>query len=886
MTSPFSDVPAFRGYPSPSPATTTRGTPFHPSTRFSFPAPSDSPEKPVDLESLATKLGLSRPDTSQSPSRAPGETTTQPASGDALVDALMNGQTTSDSDPDFIINICNQDDLKTTDLDLVMQYKSKGIPRSTSALLDVLEDNKTFKKYRIKFETQLKTLCGPPLTNAVNKFIGDMVSLLQPSARTALRLLILIMAQYRAEEFKTSPGHNLSSRVVRFWKLFVWSHEDDLVGVLDTLASRRDPPLTIPLSTPYRNAPGYLRLNSDFYAAPESIALVTKVMLMYAIKPTIQKLDPAHLRDRLLILKRSGHPKIMKDNDAETWIMESKNELVTLTEVATITGDQDLIPTSHELSANYRSAASAPIFKIMKEWAAVERIEIARLDLNTLETWMLSAQNTIELNAENDRTRQKTLKDSPTPSDSPEKPADTDKAEKKKRPPRKSPAATPAQPGDPASPAPPQDGTATPSNERTPMTHPTTGKPLDPNDPEDLTILRSKLPCRDHMRGGCRRSDDECRYSHDPDIIASGKAKAAMQITRQQKQETTPPPYEPPAAPPIPAAAPTPASAPAPPPSSTHHINQYSALAEDSSDSDDDFPLERISKPTNLDTRTAHMVLNALASDDDSNPDPLELSVGQIEFNARMAAREGRSEALNLLDSGAQVMPAGSTRRARGCPPSDWRQPPWQPENMHAYRMEGVGPETQQALIDDDLNFDDSVDLSSMEDEEVQLSTLIADPSNRTITHFFMSVDNNPLGSPNDSPINYADDDSDDSDDPDDSGKISDDDLGSIGYPSSNSDCMSLCYCSHGLFDGRCPACEQCSVCCITCPDCHTCISACMCTLNTTPAPPCPKGNHCSLVQCTRCMKCTACCKCSFNTFPIDEHQFVHTFPVDEHHFR
>jgi hypothetical protein len=268
--------------------------------------------------------------------------------------------------------------------------------------------------------------------------------------------------------------------------------------------------------------------------------------------------------------------------------------------------------------------------------------------------------------------------------------------------------------------------------------------------------------------------------------------------------------------------------------------------------------------------------------------DPLELSVGQIEFNARMAAREGRAEAIDLLESGSQILPIGSSRGARNCTPSRWTQPPWQPENMHAYRMEGVGPETRQALVDDDLNLEDSVDLSSMEDEESQLSVLIADPSVRTITHFFMPADPRsparPLGSP-ESPIEFADDDSDDSDD--DSWRS---DTASISYPSSNSDLMSLCYCSHGLFDGRCPACQQCSACCITCPDCRSCVSTCLCGQDShpTPAPalPCPNGDLCSLVQCTRCMKCTSCCGCTFNTFPIDNHQFVRVFTTNEHHFR
>lgn len=895
MNSPFADVPAFTEMP-PAPPTGSNLTGAPLSSPNSFPNipvhPLDDGHRirgtPVSLEDLSDRLGLRPPgQPTNSPSRSVLEQLdTDANSGDALLCALMNGLTTSSSDADFIINICNQDDLLTTDQVLVSQYKAKGIPRSTSALLDVLEDNKTFKKIRIAFETQLKTICGPPLTNAVNKFIGDIVSLLHPSARTTLRMVVLIMAQFRGIDNRASPAHNLSSRIVHFWKIFVWTHEDDLVSVLDTLSTRRDPPVTIPNNVPYQQAPGYLRLNSEFYATPTSVALVTKVMLLYTIKPTVQNLDPAHLRDRLLIQKRSGHPKIMTNNDAETWIMDSKDELNNLIEVATITGDRELIPTIHELSTNYRSAASAPIFKIMKEWAALKRIELARLDLNSIEAWMLAAQSILELNTENDRARAKVGKDlnitAPAPA-----PADGTQQRDGKGKGKNKPKTTPAAPDDTVTtavtPAPAAAQPANSSAAGNKKLHPVTNEPLDPKNPEDLRIIRQDLPCRAEMNNdaGCNRTAEVCRYSHDPAIIAAYKAnKKTVHVTAGE--HTTPAVAAIPAAAstPAPVYAPAPPPPPPPPPSTTSHINsnQYNCLYADSDDSDDsDFALERISKPTSFDTRTIHMITRSPADPEDdsfmqmmhcdesiidsptTSEDKLDVSVGQFEFDARRAAREGRPEAQRLIESGAVILPNGAIRNNRTTTTSAWQEPPWQPENIQAYRLADVGNEVDAALNDSDLAHDNSVDLSTMEDEELQLQMAIDDPTNRTITQFFQPAQ--PLASP----IGFeSTDESDETDRSLMSLNDSHDDIplsqwhlqrvhstltnvsnttavephnehiGHISeymeYPTSTNDDMSyLCYCKHGSFPGQCQVCKQCTICCTVCIECEVCATGCQC---------------------------------------------------------
>ena len=106
-----------------------------------------------------------------------------------------------------------------------------------------------------------------------------------------------------------------------------------------------------------------------------------------------------------------------------------------------------------------------------------------------------------------------------------------------------------------------------------------------------------------------------------------------MKINTQQKDETDqkpepdPPSYqEPPTAPPT--------------PSTSHHINQFSALFIDSDDSDDDdFLLERISKSNTI---NSHMIRRSSSLNDDDTDTHTDISIGQIKFNARMAAREGR----------------------------------------------------------------------------------------------------------------------------------------------------------------------------------------------------------------------------------------------------
>lgn len=671
----------------------------------------ENDETAKDLNALFRKLGVqpsSNPNSPPDPSTPNGDNsvdTDQSASGRSFITALLNGQITAENDADFILNMCNQDDLFETDELLITQHKSKGgsIPRTASSLLENLDALKTWNKLRKAFEIQMETLVGPPLTNAVNRFCGDMVSLLQPSARLCLQILTLIMSQHRGKEFSETKTHIISCRVVQFWKNFVWTHEDSLVTILDIMSERGDPNINIPTNQHHSQAPGWSRLTNEFYATPNSIALVTKVMLKYVIKPTYQKLNPEQLRDRFLIKKRSGHPMIMKNNDAENWITHNRTAFQELTTMATITGDLDLIPTAFEMANNHRSAVSQSIHKLMKEWATNQGIALSKLDLNSLERWMLHAQSVLELNEENDRIRVRSGgPDVPdTPISAPTTPAKT--TNPKKGGAKKStqfvptPQTAPAAPTAPATQTPtstpntnppPSNPTPLPSAGSQPsaasprrIVHPTTGLPLDPNNPADLSILRAQLPCRDLMNNGaCTRSAGDCRYSHDPSVITAGIQKLSMAITSNPTAGSAP------AAVPVPPAQIQPNNPVVPSPvvpSTTHNLNSYSPLeVEQTTDSDsdsDDFPLERISKPTHL--GGIHMLRSS-------------------------------------TDVGHDQLTAATM----------------------------------------DLDHDDRIDLSRMEDEETQLETAIADPTVRTITHFF-KPDTHP------SPIKFDEFDSDDSDD-------------------------------------------------------------------------------------------------------------------------
>ena len=230
---------------------------------------------------------------------------------------------------------------------------------------------------------------------------------------------------------------------------------------------------------------------------------------------------------------------------------------------------------------------------------------------------------------------------------------------------------------------------------------------------------------------------------------------------------------------------------------------------------------------------------NSTLNDDDTD-EHTDVSIGQIEFNARMAAREGRPEALLLLQSGATILPPGSKRQAHSAEPSSWITPPWLPENTHLYRTHDVGDQIHAALVDEDLDADDSIDLSTIVDEEIQLATTLIDPSAQTITQFFL-LTGAELNTTAASPITY-DTDSDDSDGDDDDSQLD-----------------SLCFCSHGEYTGQCPECKQCSNCCTSCLSCSRCTQACSCN----PTPTCPNKDQCTTVQCTRCMNCTKCCSCT-----------------------
>lgn len=209
------------------------------------------------------------------------------------------------------------------------------------------------------------------------------------------------------------------------------------------------------------------------------------------------------------------------------------------------------------------------------------------------------------------------------------------------------------------------------------------------------------------------------------------------------------------------------------------------------------------------------------------------------DFRIRMANKfEPNLEVASLIRSGAEILPHGSSRSAKGVPAETWQQQRrtenpaahphvYYPQDMSQLMLMDVGPETDAALLDDDLEREDSVDLSSQEDEDLEniLALKAKAEGHRLLTDYFQRATSAPSV-----PKPPA------SDDcqlvviqPDEIDEIMDgivtegaktrdsSDCEESEYRvSTNSDCMSLCGCSTllGGTDSECTRCSQCPNCC------------------------------------------------------------------------
>jgi hypothetical protein len=269
---------------------------------------------------------------------------------------------------------------------------------------------------------------------------------------------------------------------------------------------------------------------------------------------------------------------------------------------------------------------------------------------------------------------------------------------------------------------------------------------------------RGHMTCsKQNLEGGCTFGVD-CQFRHTGEITAGQKyvMEVGLQGTvpskvRMQKfadvEEFTPP-------------APVPIlKKPTPPETAVPDDG-----ADDDDADDDGFQVYRPKKSVFFDSRTKGTV---------RNPDPKgqyvvqkmdfatplidltpESKKSEQDFRIRMLNKfEPNAEVANLIRSGAQVLPSGSTRSAKGVPAETWHQQRrsenvsahphvYLPQDMSSLMLLDVGPETIAALLDDDLEREDSVDLSSQEDEDFEniLALKAKASGHKLLTDFFPRI--------------------------------------------------------------------------------------------------------------------------------------------------
>ena len=295
--------------------------------------------RPVDAESIAKTVTQLRDQAARrgtfSPTKIsflgedvePGDETEPPplpSSGDVLNRLLESVKPDRQaSRHDFILEIINTEDLSVIDTKLVGQFTNQGIPRSITNLAHCLQGVRWYTGALSKFTDKLKTQSGRELRETITDFMKDVNSGLRCSSLTTLNLTTLALAQFRGKENKDKPGHMVSTRAVKFWKIWTWMTnvelDEDAKGFI---SGGKDPGVDAPVGTPFSESPGALRLS---HSNPEwSInAAVASLGLIRFVAPitVLSAKNPASLRDEFLILERKNHPMIMKKNArADEWL--------------------------------------------------------------------------------------------------------------------------------------------------------------------------------------------------------------------------------------------------------------------------------------------------------------------------------------------------------------------------------------------------------------------------------------------------------------------------------------------------------------------------------------------------------------------------------------
>ncbi len=260
----------------------------------------------------------------------------------------------------------------------------------------------------------------------------------------------------------------------------------------------------------------------------------------------------------------------------------------------------------------------------------------------------------------------------------------------------------------------------------------------------ELVKARSIRPCYRFGRGDCEHGA-KCHFRHGDQATVGSKLVAAVAVFTSENPAKDVPKPKPKA-----------------------EVAKPDTAGED----DEGFEVVRVKNVTTFDTTQsdgdkATYVIKRVAqdsSDDSGSEDEIitdrhkrqasssmtpESKAGQSEWELRLKNKfEPTAEVAKLLRAGAEILPNGSLRTSKNVPQSEWsiQDPDYVRSNPQSYldpafsrtMLMDVGPERSAALLDSDLDHDDSISLSEMSDEELAVSA--AAEGQPTIAMFFKPI--------------------------------------------------------------------------------------------------------------------------------------------------
>jgi hypothetical protein len=598
----------------------------------------------------------------------------------------------------------------------------------------------------------------------------DLQARSKSSALTTIMITVHECSRQKAESEKREEQtlFYLSQRASIWIEKIIFTSDDLLSESLCLLSEGVEPDLDDLEDVFFNQSPGYMRIQ-DMVERPTlehaNILAAVALSFIHFMSPSdlINDLDPLKARDSYLIMERPDHSGHMKESNqtAFQWLGSDDAAFKLVRDSALATNRSPLIPIQEERKAQIKQAATPNLWDQILVRLSDEQISCDTLSYQESRNYLLSAQTALDLIATNNSGRKKVSKQTPPRQNSDSEKSrfdqskkDKDLAAKKKA--EKEASETKKSGGKPSGSADKKPDSKNPSSQ------------TDPAKPEGMTDIewnkrkgRSRMDCSSFKDGHCSKGSD-CQYRHANEPTSASKMVAVL--------DKNPAPFEPPA----PKESDLPTKEPNPDPD------------DDDFDDSEGFAVVRPRRSISWDTKKGPGSKDALVIfkegmkiSNSFEPTPAVAEIlrsgsasalafatpladltpdsknSEQDFRLRMKNKfEPDPEVSNLIRFGAEVLPCGSARSAKGVPASTWQQQRrtedlsgnpqvFLPQDMSTLMLLDVGPESEAALLDDDLESEDSVDLSSQEDEDVENILALKAKANghQLLTNFFSRVD-------------------------------------------------------------------------------------------------------------------------------------------------